>query len=397
VNVPAVVELEGIIRPYAWGSRTAIPKLLGIEPDGRPAAELWFGAHPDDPARVRAHGVTLDALIALDPAAALGPAALAEYGPQLPFLLKILAAGTPLSMQVHPTIAQAQAGFAAEDAAGIARDAPQRNYRDRNHKPELLCALTEFDALCGFRPVADTVRLLSALGVAELDPIAAMLPAPDGLRSAFATLITRPRPAPLVAAVAEAARRIGPESEWAGPASAVAHTVEEFPEDIGVVLSLLLNHVRLRPGEAIYLGAGNVHAYVRGLGVEIMANSDNVLRCGLTPKHVDVPELMRVADFTALPEPRCPTVGEDEGVIGFETPASDFHLSGVDLDGAARGRALVTGTGPYIVLCTSGAARVQVADDVVELRPGRAAFVAARAQPFTVGGSGQAYLATVGE
>jgi mannose-6-phosphate isomerase len=347
-------------------------------------------------------GATLDALIAADPGAALGEAVVAEFGPQLPFLLKVLAAGTPLSMQVHPTIAQAQAGFDAEDARGVPRDAAQRNYRDRNHKPELLCALTPFDALCGFRPVADTLRLLAELDVPELATIAGLLAGADGLRAAFTTMLSLPDPAPLVDAVVAAARRIGPDSEWAGPASAVAHTVEEFPGDIGVVLSLLLNHVRLEPGEAIYLGAGNVHAYVRGMGVEIMANSDNVLRCGLTSKHVDVPELLRVTDFTPLVQPRWPDSGHGGFGVDFEVPVRDFHLYSADLDAYRKpGReagSCATGNAwqPYLVLCTSGWVEVDAEGTVVRLDPGQAAFVPAREAAFTLRGLGQTFLATVG-
>ena len=186
---PGLFALHGVIRPYAWGSRTAIPELLGTAPTGEPAAELWLGAHPDDPSLVPAHDDTLDRLIAADPFAMLGAANVERFGPQLPFLLKVLAADTALSIQVHPDLAQAKAGFAAEDARGVARDSPQRNYKDANHKPELLCALTPFDALCGFRPVAQTVRLFDALGVEALAPYREMLAGPDGLRAAFTTLL----------------------------------------------------------------------------------------------------------------------------------------------------------------------------------------------------------------
>jgi mannose-6-phosphate isomerase len=400
VTLPSVVLLAGAARDYAWGSTTAIQRLLGREPDGRPLAELWFGAHPHDPARVPALDTTLDALVARDPVAALGADVVDRFGPQLPFLLKLLAADKPLSIQVHPTRAQAEAGFAAEDARGIARDAPERNYRDRNHKPELLCALTAFEALCGFRPVADTLRLLDSFDLPELEPVRERLSGPDPLRAAFTYLLRLPEPAPLVTAVAARAGTFD-DAQWSGAAGAVLRAAEAFPGDVGVVLALLLNHVRLRPGEAIYLGAGNVHAYLHGFGVEIMANSDNVLRCGLTPKHVDVDELLEITDFSELVDPRWPDSGLAGFGVDFEVPVEDFHLHSADLDayrkpGRPQGSCATGDAGkPYLVLCSSGGIRVRSEGSSVVLGPGQAAFVRSRGPVFTLEGTGQAFLATV--
>jgi mannose-6-phosphate isomerase len=391
VPVPAVLALEGVPRNYAWGSPTLIPALLGVEPDGRPVAELWLGAHPDDPSGVPARGTTLDLLIDDDPAGLLGRDVVAHFGERLPFLLKLLAADAALSIQVHPTIAQAQAGFAAEDDAGVPRDAPNRNYRDDNHKPELLCALTPFEALCGFRPVVDTLRLLDALAVPGLVEVRALLALPGGLRLAFTYLLTLASPQSLVDAVVAAAQAVDPASEWAGPARAVTLAAADAPGDVGVVLSLLLNYVRLEPGEAIYLPAGNVHAYLRGLGVEIMANSDNVLRCGLTPKHVDVPELLEITDFSELAERRCATTDEGVGAHRFVTPLPDFALTVIDFDGSVA----LGADRPHIVLCASGSSRVEAQGVGVDLSPGRAAFVAARSAAFTITGTGRVFVATV--
>jgi mannose-6-phosphate isomerase class I len=394
VGLPAVVALDGVIRHYAWGSRTAIPELLGIEPDGEPAAELWLGAHPDDPSAVSGHDTTLDALLAGDPEGLLGAAAVARFGPRLPFLLKVLAIDTALSIQVHPSVEQARAGFAAEDAAGLPRDAPGRNYRDRNHKPEMVCALTPFEALCGFRPIEDTLRLLDAWDVAELAPVRDLLAGPDGLRAAFTALLGLTDPVPVVAAVAARAATLATQQEWAGPARAVRLAAGDFPGDVGAVVALLLNYVRLEPGEAIYLGAGTVHCYLRGTGVEVMANSDNVLRCGLTPKHVDLAEVLKVADFTALPEPRWP--GQDAGPARrFATPAPDFALSVLDLAAGPQSFP-IEDRGPRLVLCTSGRATVVAAGASVALSPGRAAFVAAGADPGTIHGAGRVFVASVG-
>lgn len=367
--------IDGVLRHYAWGSTTAIQGLLGVEPDGRPGAELWFGAHPDDPATTP--DGTLDARIAADPVGLLGPATAARFDDTLPYLLKILAPAQALSMQVHPNLEQARAGFAAEDAAGVDRAAPNRNYRDANHKPELICALTPFEALCGFRPIERTRALLAELAVPELDFLADHLAGPDPLRSAFTAVLRHPDPGPVVAALAERVR-----TAEQGPLHGVRLATEDFPGDVGAVLALLLNHVVLEPGEAIYLGAGNVHAYLRGTGVEIMANSDNVLRCGLTPKHVDVDELLKITDFSELAEPRWPA---EHG--HFSVPVPDFGLTRLVVDEPTG----LDDAGPSIVLCAEGEVRV----GAVALTPGRAAFVPG-GTPTTLAGAGLVFVATTG-
>jgi mannose-6-phosphate isomerase len=300
-----------------------------------------------------------------------------HFGARLPYLLKILAAERALSIQVHPSREQARAGFAAEDAAGVDRAAPDRNYRDDNHKPELICALTTFEALCGFRPVAATLALLDRLAVPELGFLRELLTGPDPLRAAMAGLLDHPDPRPVLAALA------GRLAAGGDPAfDGVRLAAADYPDDVGVLLALLLNHVRLEPGEAIFLPAGNVHAYLRGLGVEIMANSDNVLRCGLTSKHVDVPAVLAVTDFTALAEPRWPSLRGS-----FDVPVPDFRLVRLVLDEPTG----LDDVGPLIVLCTQGAVEV----GGLELAPGRAAFVPA-AEAVTVAGSGVAFVAGVG-
>jgi len=264
-------------------------------------------------------------------------------------------------------------GFARE--AALSPDAAHRNYRDANHKPELLCALTPFEALCGFRPIAQTQALLDALALAQLIPIAEWLSLPGGLERAFTALLRDADPESLAYAVADAATAL-PE-QFAGPRRAVELAAADFPGDIGVVLSLLLNYVVLQPGEAIYLGAGNVHAYLRGTGVEIMANSDNVLRCGLTPKYVDVDELLRVTEFVELEDPRWPAQSGQAGRGRFVTPAPDFGLAWIDA--TTDSQPLYRGLA-QIVLCTDGEAEVVSGEDVVPLGPGAAAFVPASAE-----------------
>jgi mannose-6-phosphate isomerase len=395
-----LIRVEGVPRHYPWGSPTAIPALLGRAPDGLPLAELWFGAHADAPSPVPEHAASLEQLIEADPPALLGTAVVERFGPRLPFLVKLLAAETALSIQVHPGREQAAAGFAAEEQRGIPRDAPERNYRDTNHKPELLCALSSFEALCGFRPIEQSLALVDVLQLPELAPLRSVLAGPDGLRAAFTELLTLEDSKAVVDAVVERASRT---DEVADPAAADALAVvrqlaRDFPGDIGIVLSLLLNHVMLAPGEAIFLDAGNVHAYLRGLGVEVMANSDNVLRCALTAKHVDVAEVLAVADFTRLADPRCPTSARGRGIT-YLTPVEDFRLQALDLD-AHTGSAAVDSPGPHLVLCVEGAAKVSTTTEQLVLAPGDAAFVAAAdgvgPAGFEVSGTGRVFAASVG-
>ncbi len=364
---PAVFEIGGVLRRYDWGSRSLIQRLVGAAPDGRPAAELWFGAHVGDPSP--ALGTTLDRVLAEGGEAAL------------PFLVKILAAERALSIQVHPTRAQAKAGYDREQAAGIPLDARERNYVDRNHKPELLCALTPFEGLCGFRPVAETLALLDDLAAPELDFVVDLLQRPDGLRAAFTAVLTHSDPDPIIAAVRS---RVTPD----GPLRPQHLIAEHFPDDIGLVVSLLLNHVRLEPGQAFYLGAGNVHCYLRGMGVEVMASSDNVLRCGVTSKHIDVPELLAITDFSELDDPVREPVRNGQASWDYPVPVRDFLLRTVDLDGYGGSVDTVAAV-PQIVLCVSGSVTVSVHGTPVDLAPGHAAFVPARRESFFLYGTGR--------
>ncbi|MFH7596986.1 mannose-6-phosphate isomerase, class I [Streptomyces racemochromogenes] len=380
--------LTNTIRPYAWGSTTAIPALLGVEPTGEPQAEMWMGAHPGAPSRLdRGAGeTTLSAVIAADPEGELGPAAVAKFGPSLPFLLKLLAAGAPLSLQVHPDLAQARAGFEDEERRGVPVDAGHRNYKDPNHKPELVCALTPFDGLCGFRPPLEAADLLEGLGVDSLKPYVDLLrahPEDAALREVLTAVLTADRAemAHTVAETAAAAERLG------GPYAPYAGLVHDYPGDPGVIAALLLNHVRLQPGEAMFLGAGIPHAYLDGLGVELMANSDNVLRCGLTPKHVDVPELLKVVVF----EPSVPGLlrPEGDGEEVYETPVDEFRLSRFVLAPGGTPRTLPDTT-PQILLCVAGTPKA----GELTLAPGESVFVPA-GEKVELSGTGTVFRATV--
>jgi mannose-6-phosphate isomerase len=363
-----LIPIENTPRDYAWGSATAIPALVGREPTGSPEAELWLGAHPGSPARVVGSDDTL--------ADVLG-------GRRLPFLLKILAAAAPLSLQAHPTMEQADAGFARENAAGIPLDAPSRNYKDAFHKPELLYALSPtFDALCGFRAVSETKQVLARLGEAAA-PLDAMLTDDSSIRSAFSWLLSRQDGVgQLVDAVSARARELAPPS-FSDDIGLVAALADAYPGDPGIVVALLLNRVTLHRGEALYLPAGNVHAYLDGLGVELMASSDNVLRGGLTPKHVDVDELAAVLDFRALPLPRLLPSSLSAGVEVFRPDIPDFELVHV------TGDAVVALPGPAIAVCTSGGFTVAGHP----LQPGGALYADGEAS-VEVAGSGDLFVAT---
>ncbi|AXG78168.1 mannose-6-phosphate isomerase, class I [Streptomyces paludis] len=384
--------LSNTVRPYAWGSTTAIPELLGETPTGEPQAEMWLGAHPGAPSRLdRGAGAgeqTLSGLIDADPAAELGAAAVEKFGPRLPFLLKILAAGSPLSLQVHPDLAQAKAGYADEESRGVPIDAPHRNYKDANHKPELICALTPFDGLCGFRAPAEAADLLAGLDVDALKPYVDLLrahPEEAALREVL-TAVLAADPDEMTATVTEtaaAAERLG--GDYAPYASIARH----YPGDPGVIAAMLLNYVRLQPGEALFLGAGVPHAYLNGLGVEIMANSDNVLRCGLTPKHVDVPELLRIVRFEATDpgvlRPEVSASGEEV----YDTPIDEFRLSRYALAPGGAPRDLTAAT-PQILLCTAGEPRA----NGLALTPGGSVFVPA-GEKAELSGTGTVFRATV--
>ncbi|RCK68378.1 mannose-6-phosphate isomerase, class I [Desertihabitans brevis] len=383
--------LTGPVQHYAWGSPTLIPELLGTEPDGRPHAELWLGAHPSAPARLESEG--LDERVERDPAV-VGAASVERFGRRLPYLLKLLAAAEPLSLQAHPTREQAERGWAREEAEGPARDAPDRNYKDDWPKPEMIVALTEFDALCGFADPARTAALWRELEVEALDPLVDALGTPDGLRAVLLDLLDDERWRGVAGLVTEAAGRRAEEEGAVGDLCRTAVEIARFyPGDPGVLVALLMNRVRLQPGEALFLGAGNLHAYLSGLGVEVMANSDNVLRGGLTPKHVDVAELGAVLDFSSITPQPVPLVDEGEGRFRFDTPAPEFTLWRVDCsDTPTTVPASTTGR---IVLATSGRVQLQSGATAITLHRGQAAFLPA-GETVSAHGGGTAFVAGPG-
>jgi mannose-6-phosphate isomerase len=330
-----MVRITGVVQHYAWGDRLALPRLLDVEPDGSPWAEFWLGTHPGGPSHAQNNG-----------------GALRDVAGELPYLLKLLAAAQTLSLQTHPDAATAQAGFAREQAAGIALDDPRRVYRDPYAKPELLCAISPFDALCGFRPVAATDLLLRSIAAHEL----ADTLREQGLAATVGGLYRGTIPT----AATVAACRLYDTPEC----TLVAALADQYPGDPSVVVTLLLNRVHLQPGEAIYLGPGNLHAYLFGSGVEVMGASDNVVRGGLTAKHVDVEELLRVVSYEPLADPVVRPVEVAEGQFRYPSPGAPFELWRLEVDGPMPH----TADGRELLLCTDG--------DASPLNRGHAAYVA---------------------
>lgn len=393
-------EIDNVLRPYAWGSTTAIAGLLDRPESGGPEAELWIGAHPDSPSvATRPDGTTvpLDALIAEDPGHFLGDASVAAFGPRLPFLTKVLAAAKPLSLQVHPSLEQARAGFARENGEGVPADALNRNYRDDNHKPEMIFALTPFDALCGFRePAKSRDVFLHLAGCLELsgsgvptvltDVIDDLSQDDEGaaLRSAFERLIAGgDGVAEATKIVVEALASGAPMAPYQPELATVLSLNGEYPGDPGVLISLLLNRLSLEPGEAVYLPAGNVHAYLHGLGVEVMASSDNVLRGGLTPKFVDVPELLKTVVFESVGVPMLRAGVSELGQELYQPPFREFQLQRIELlpDG---GPVPLAQSGAAVVIVTAGSVYLDSPKGDLRLGRGGSAFLPAADAPVNV-------------
>ncbi|GHJ45775.1 putative mannose-6-phosphate isomerase ManA [Catellatospora sp. TT07R-123] len=386
--------LQNPIRPYAWGSREIIAQVQGRPvPSAGPEAELWIGAHPDSPSTI--DGRSLAEAIASAPGELLGADAHTAYGARLPYLMKLLAAERSLSLQAHPDARQAADGFAAEERAGVPRTAPHRSYVDGNHKPELLVAYTPFEALCGFRAPAASAELVDALSVTGLKRVVGALAAGD-LREAVQTLLSWPAAdrADLLEQVTANAGKLPSGEVGGGPRGLVRRLAQEYPGDVGVVVSLLLNHLLLEPGQGIWMPAGNLHGYLRGAGIEIMAASDNVLRGGLTPKHVNVPELLRVLRFEPLHEPVRDPEPVAPGVVTWSVPVPDFRLHRVRLDDEV-GEARVALDGPRTVFCAAGTVTVGDESGSVTLRGGEAAYGLPAGGSLTFSGAGEAYTGSL--
>jgi len=393
--------LENPILEYAWGSHTAIGELMGQpHPTPKPQAELWMGAHPKSPSRIcyLGHWRSLLELLKEFPEDILGDAVADRYSHRLPFLFKILAAAKPLSIQAHPSRIQARQGFMRENQLEIPLDAFNRNYRDANHKPEILCALSPFWALCGFRK---TDRVLQVLGDLEINSlrneIRFLQDQPDhrGMKRFFQNIMEsspdqRRKIVKETLSAMERKRETSPELSW------MRRLHQHYPGDIGVLAPVLLNLVELKPGQALFLPAGELHAYLEGVGIELMANSDNVIRGGLTSKHVDVKELLNVLSFRArdieiLVPHKLPT-----RELLYSTPTEEFSLASISLDGtrpfvSTRDRSV------EILVCTKGDANIRSVPDglVTHLPKGNSVLVPAAVAQYRLEGNATIYRATV--
>ncbi|MGI8648621.1 MAG: mannose-6-phosphate isomerase, class I [Acidimicrobiales bacterium] len=391
--------LNNPIQYYDWGSRYTLAALQGRpQPSERPEAELWIGAHCAAPSTLLRNGQirSFPQVIAAGPEHELGRQQLDTFGPRLPYLCKLLVAERPLSIQVHPSSDQAEAGFAAERAAGLDLADPQRNYRDPYHKPELLCAVTEFEGLYGFRPVAQAAAVLRELRVPMLNEYAdRLLRQPEGLRAVFTELVTGAAPTGVVPATAAALRRAAPRSgKFTNDYAACAAIADLYPDDVGVVLALLLNYLRLAPGDAVYVHAGMPHAHVRGFGVEVMASSDNVVRCGLTGKHIDIAELLKLTSW----QPECvaplPPIELAPKMLRWLVPAAEFMLTRLELSAADK-PTMLDDPGPRVVLCLSGQVQAAGGRAPVILNAGQAAYCSAGDGPIILSGAGSAFVVSV--
>jgi mannose-6-phosphate isomerase len=392
--------LDNTIQFYAWGSATAIPDLLDAEnPSDRPWAELWMGAHPKAPSLVNYEGrwQPLNELIQKHPHDILGPEVAEKFHHKLPYLFKVLAAAKPLSIQAHPNLEQAREGFERENAQNIPLDAPNRNYKDDNHKPECICALSEFYALHGFRPISEIVTLMTTVcPVGLIDELASLKTTPDshGLKKFYTTVMTmsRPKQKQVVDETLQNLPKISDQDSimW------MKRISEEYPSDISILSPILLNLVCLKPGQALFLPAGELHAYLEGLGIELMANSDNVLRGGLTPKHIDLPELLRVVQFEPHPINILKTAKKSGTEKIFINPASEFVLSLISVS-AANSYLSSSDRSVEILWCADGEAWLQDlgTNSNIKIKRGNSVIIPAAVKGYTVNGNAAVYKAAV--
>ena len=402
MTIDCLLKMDNPIQPYVWGSRTAIAELMGQPtPTNEPQAEIWMGAHPKAPSRVWYEGrwQPLDQLIRQYPQGLLGDKVASRFDDTLPYLFKVLAVAQPLSIQAHPDKKQASEGFHRENLLGIALDAPNRNYKDSQHKPECICALTTFWGACGFRTLAEMVSLLGPVWPLSYNSILTTLSQsfnPRGLGDLFEHLMhmeDKERHL-LVKAIVEKSQKLFDKNDayaW------VVKLNDKYPGDIGVISPLLLNIIQLAPGEALFLPARQLHAYLDGLGIELMANSDNVLRGGLTPKHVDVEELMAILDFSPHKPAKLnqPMVGEHETFYASQTEEFILSVLAITPDRPYQSNAQIDG--PEILLCVDGSAVIKTdnANDAISIAQGRSVFVPAAVKGYRVQGSAKLFRAAV--
>ena len=369
-----LARITGEVKNYPWGSKDLIQDHFGLGAANESVAEVWFGTHEGGQSKLLSSGQNLSEAI----------------GSRLSFLVKFLAADSPLSIQVHPNSLQAKAGFAKENAAGISLTAPERTYKDDSHKPEILIALTDFEALCGFRPRAQLLEIFLAFSESEprFGELAALAATDANLEEIFSQLLEDNA---LAERFSVAVEPLETNSLAEQARALVVGLLEKYPGDTGALVALSLNHVRLTPGQAVYLPAGNMHAYLFGLGLEVMAASDNVIRGGLTSKHIDKAELRQVADFTELADPVVVSKKLAEGLVEYPVAASEFRVYRAQITGANLLADLDLPAGAMIV-CVSGEVAISTSLEEREvLKKGEVVFVS-EAKKISLSGSGDAFL-----
>lgn len=394
-----ILRMMNPIMPYAWGSKTFIQNLLGDKSSlGKPQAELWMGAHPKSSSQIRNGEVLADLnyIIAEDPSDFLGRGIAGAYSDHLPFLLKVLAAERPLSVQVHPNQKQAADGFARENKLGIPYDAPNRNYKDAFHKPELLVALTEFQVLCGFRDYYDLTRLcdilLPKIKLTELDDFL-IHQDPEHLKKLYAKLLNLKDKDKFLASYLKNIREFKTISKQERLIKKWTLELNKlYPKDIGILSPLLMNIVVLQPWTGLYLEPGVLHSYLYGTGIEIMANSDNVLRGSLTLKHFDIEEFIKVADFTGKTVLPLRTVKVGISEYFYETPAKEFALSYIKHN-RIKETVLSHSKSPEIIVCCEGSFTIENCSQFLSLEKGQSLFVPYEVEGYTISGKGLIFRA----
>ncbi len=387
----SLLKLENVIQNYAWGSKQSISELFGIaNPNREPQAEIWMGAHPNGCSKVAETGTLLSDVLTENRQSSLGDYTTARFG-ELPYLFKVLAAETPLSIQVHPNKHKAEIGFARENKAGIALDASNRNYKDPNHKPELVYALTFYKAMNGFRPIEQIIALFREANIVSLDSELSELeanPNSEGLRCFFSSIMS----------LEEERKQLALNELYMAyerPAKTImcrealqysAEFKQHYPDDIGLFAPLMLNTIELAPGEAMFLHAETPHAYVKGTGLEIMANSDNVLRAGLTPKYIDVPELIDNTKFCSItPEQIKLLPVKQEGKLSYPIPVDDFGFDILPLSNQSKSIYLRSAE---ILFCVEGEAIIASNGEQLVLKPGESVFISSDSGVYQYRGSG---------
>lgn len=401
-GIDSILKMQNTVQHYAWGSHTAIAEMMGCDaPTAHPEAEVWMGTHPKAPSKVwyGQRWQPLDQLIAQYPNEMLGPEVAKRFNKQLPYLFKLLAAGEPLSIQAHPDKKQAQEGYRLENLKGVALDSPLRNYKDNQHKPECMCALTTFWGLCGFRSLAQMMALIGPVWPAKFNYLLKSIEQSfnsGGLKRFFEGLmgLGPPQREQLVTQIVDQVLLLSdkdPAYEW------IDQLNQKYPVDIGVLSPLLLNVIKMEPGEAVFLPARQLHAYLEGFGIELMANSDNVLRGGLTPKHIDVAELIKILDF----EPRIPKLLQPpdkmETEYSYDVPAEEFALSSIQSTAQKPCTIQASAGRPEIIICIDGQATICSAKECcdIKIEQGQSVFVPAAIDGYTIKGQARLYKASV--